>query len=126
MKKINDINKKSLDNPLQRKKKVYLSILNLKIIDKIVALILLPFVILLSFEFIIKFSISGLVVDIIFVALFIVFLIDYWKIKQEKGSKCLVLDCEVYKIETNPGLLGIYNVRIKDSNGNIYKDFFGE
>lgn len=80
----------------------------------------------MSFEFIIKFSISDLAVDIIFVALFIVFLIDYWKIKQEKWSKCLVLDCKVYKIETNPGLLGIYNVRIKNSNGNIYKDFFGE
>ena len=80
----------------------------------------------MSFEFIIKFSISDLAVDIIFVALFIVFLIDYWKIKQEKWSKCLVLDCKVYKIETNPGLPGIYNVRIKDSNGNIYKDFFGE
>lgn len=31
MKNIDDINKKSLDNPLQRKKKVNLSILNLKI-----------------------------------------------------------------------------------------------
>lgn len=128
MKNIDDINKNEFRQPTPKEKESIFKYLELKNkdqlkLDKIVALILLPFVILLSFGFIIKFSISGLVVDIIFATLFLAFLIDYWKVKQEKVGKCLVLDCEVYKIETSD-LPGIYNVRIKDSEGNIYKDFF--
>lgn len=129
MKNIDDINKKEFRYPTQKEKESIFKYYELKNEDqlkfgKIATLILLPFVILLSFGCIIKFSISLLVVDIIFVALFLAFLVDYRKVKQEKVSKCSVLDCEVYKIETNPDLLGLYNIRIKDSDGNIYKDFF--
>ena len=129
MKNIDDINKKEFRYPTPKEKESIFKYYELKNKDqlkfgKIATLILLSFVILLSFGCIIKFSISGLVVDIIFVALFFVFLIYYLKVKQEKVKKCLVLDCEVYKIETNPDLPSLYNIRIKDSDGNVYKDFF--
>ena len=129
MKNIDDINKKEFRYPTQKEKESIFKYYELKNKDqlkfcKIATLILLSFVILLSFGCIIKFSISGLVVDIIFVVLFLIFLIYYLKVKQEKVNKCSVLDCEVYKIETNSDLPSLYNIRIKDSDGNIYKDFF--
>ena len=36
----------------------------------------------------------------------------------------LVLDCEIYKLETNPDTLGCYNAKIKSKSGQEYNEIF--
>lgn len=74
------------------------------------------------------FNLSAISLTIIFLALLILFLIPYLKAKNEIKSIndfiILVLECTIYKIETNPDTLGCCNVKIRNKNGEGIKGWF--
>lgn len=95
---------------------------------KIIIYILTPLTLLMIFTLIIDFNLSGMVLMLLFLVLLIYFLFGYFKLKNEIKSvnkfNILVLDCEIYNIETNIDTPGCCNVKIKDINGEKFNEYF--
>lgn len=95
---------------------------------KLMIYIFTPLTLLMIFSLIIDFNLSIMVLMLLFLVLLIYFLFGYFKLKNEikliNKFNILVLDCEIYKIETNIETPGCCNVKIKAINGKEYNEYF--
>lgn len=74
------------------------------------------------------FNLSTMTLTILFLILLVYFLNSYLKTKKKikliDKIDIIVLDCEIYNIETNIDTPGCCNVKIKDKNGKEYNEYF--
>lgn len=94
---------------------------------KLMICIFTPLTLLMVSGLITDFNLSVMVLMLLFLILLIYFLFDYFnknEIKSVNKFNILVLDCEIYNIETNIDTPGCCNVKIKDKNGKEYNEYF--
>lgn len=95
---------------------------------KTLVYIFTPLTLLMLIGTFINFNLFIMFLTVLFLILLVYFLNSYLKTKKKiklvDEVDIIVLDCEIYNIETNIDTPGCWNVKIKDKNGREYNEYF--